>query len=120
MNPLNFVADESLDTQIVDILADSFDVYDISKQNKGASDESVLGIAEEKGAILLTADKDFGELVYRQGKVTAGVILTRLSGLANKSKAEMVKNVINKHIDILRGNFVVISRTGTRIRSLLT
>ena len=37
----------------------------------------------ERGALLVTADKDFGELVFRQGRVHSGVILLRL-GCVNK------------------------------------
>ena len=35
----------------------------------------------------MTADKDFGELVFRQGLVHSGVILLRLAGLPNATKA---------------------------------
>ena len=41
----------------------------------------------------MTADKDFGELVFRQGLVHSGVVLLRLAGLANATKAEIVAEV---------------------------
>lgn len=40
--------------------------------------------------MLLTADKDFGQLVFRQGLVHSGVVLLRLAGLANATKAVSV------------------------------
>lgn len=44
-------------------------------------------------ALLVTADKDFGELVFRQGHVHSGVMLLRLAGLSNHAKAELVEEV---------------------------
>ena len=44
----------------------------------GVSDEAVLELANREEAMLLTADKDFGEIVFRLGKLAAGVILLRL------------------------------------------
>jgi len=42
----------------------------------GISDETVLDMANREEAVLLTVDKDFGELVFRQGRMTGGIILT--------------------------------------------
>jgi len=46
--------------------------------------------ANKEKAILLTADKDFGELVFRQGRISQGIILVRLKGLSPKLKGEIV------------------------------
>jgi predicted nuclease of predicted toxin-antitoxin system len=43
----------------------------------GLSDEKLLRIAVEDGRVILTADKDFGELVFRQLLPVRGVILLR-------------------------------------------
>jgi hypothetical protein len=40
--------------------------------------------------LLATADKDFGELVFRQRRVHAGVVLVRLAGLPTAAKADTV------------------------------
>lgn len=45
---------------------------------RGSPDGEVLKHAEEGGRILVTNDKDFGELVFRRGKPSSGVILLRL------------------------------------------
>src|SRR4051794_17779872 len=54
-----------------------------------AADE-VLQEANNRGALLLTEDKDFGELVHRLGRVHAGVVLIRLAGLSPSVKADAV------------------------------
>ncbi len=57
------------------------------------TDDLVLERANERSALLLTADKDFGQLVF-QGKrlATSGVILFRLAGLSGDRKAEIVSD----------------------------
>ena len=117
---MQFVVDESVDRQIVETLRAEHKVYDISEQNRGVSDDIVLEIALKQKAILITADKDFGDLVFRQRKVTAGVILTRLAGTEFDRKSAIVLEVIQKYKDQMAGKFVVISKNAVRIRSQIT
>jgi predicted nuclease of predicted toxin-antitoxin system len=117
---MQFVDDESVDHQIVEALKVEYEVYDIREQNRGVSDDVVLEIALKQKAILITADKDFGELVFRQRKVTGGVILTRLASAEFDRKSAIVLEVIQKYKDRISGNFVVISKNAVRIRSHIT
>jgi predicted nuclease of predicted toxin-antitoxin system len=65
---LNFLADENLDRQIVERLRqDGYTVWYIPEMEPGISDDEVLDLANQEGALLLTSDKDFGELVFRLG-----------------------------------------------------
>ena len=50
--------------------------------------------ANEANALLLTSDSDFGDLVFRQRKLSVGVILVRLSGLSPESKAGIVASAL--------------------------
>lgn len=80
------------------------------------TDDAVLDIANQQGALLLTADKDFGELVFRLNRLAVGVVLIRLAGLSPVSKAELVVEAINQHLSELTGSFTVISPGQVRIR----
>jgi hypothetical protein len=64
----------------------------------------------------VTADKDFGELIYRQGRVSSGVVLVRLAGLAPARKAGIVASAIRDHADSLLSAFAVITPGALRIR----
>jgi predicted nuclease of predicted toxin-antitoxin system len=76
---MNFLADESVDQPVVEGLrADGHDVLAVAEIAPSIPDESVLTMANQREAILLTADKDFGELVFRQHRISAGVVLMRL------------------------------------------
>jgi hypothetical protein len=65
---------------------------------------------------LLTADKDFGELVFRLNRVAAGVILVRLEGLVPETKATIVVRAIRDHESELMHAFSVIAPGMIRIR----
>ena len=65
---------------------------------------------------MFTADKDFGELAFRQGRIIYGVVLIRLAGLSPQRKAEVVAVAIQEHADELAQNFAVITPGAVRIR----
>ncbi|MDY6822750.1 MAG: DUF5615 family PIN-like protein [Thermodesulfobacteriota bacterium] len=115
---MNFLADENIDRQMVERLRrDGHDVLSIAEMDPGIPDDEVLNMASGKSAILLTADRDFGELVFRQQRITAGVILVRLAGLAPEKKASLLSTAIHQHLDDLPETFVVVSPGRIRIRS---
>ena len=117
---MNFVADENVDQPIVTRLrAAGHTVLAIVEMEPSISDETVLDIANEREMVLLTGDKDFGELVYRDRRYTFGIILIRLAGLTATAKAEIVTSVVEEHADRLAHAFTVISRNSVRIRPRL-
>lgn len=112
-----FLADESVDKPIVDGLRKAgFKADYITEIIPGAHDENVLELANKLNALLITSDKDFGELIFRMQKLSCGVILLRLSGLSESKKTEIVINSINKFLDKLENSFTVITSVGIRIR----
>lgn len=63
---MRFVADESVDRQIVEELRlAGHEVLYIAEVEPGVVDEIVLARSTGWGAVLVTADKDFGEMVFR-------------------------------------------------------
>ncbi len=114
---MNLIADEGIDKPIVDALRNAgFDVTYILETNRGAYDDLILEMANTQKRILLTQDKDFGELVYRLKYAHFGVILIRLQGYSAKFKAEIVVNMIIKHKEELIKAFTVIQQNAIRIR----
>lgn len=77
---MKFLLDESAEYRIAAFLKDQgHDVTAIAHDYPQAlTDSDVLAIAEAEGRVMITNDLDFGELVFRDGKVHAGVILFRL------------------------------------------
>jgi predicted nuclease of predicted toxin-antitoxin system len=114
---MNLLADESVDRPVVERLRqEGYDVVYVAELSPSITDEEVLQQANDRSALLVTADKDFGELVFRQGRVHAGVVLLRLSGLPNPTKAEAVAEVFRDRAADLPGAFSVVSPGVVRIR----
>jgi predicted nuclease of predicted toxin-antitoxin system len=109
-----------VDHPIVERLrADGHDVLAVAEMAPSIPDETVLVRANQRGDLLLTVDKDFGELVFRQHRVTAGVVLIRLAGLSAGAKAGIVSEAIHDHGTELLHAFTVISPGMIRIRPRL-
>jgi predicted nuclease of predicted toxin-antitoxin system len=114
---MNFLADEGVDKPIVDLLRSSgFDVHYILESHPGSLDEVVLRIANEENRILITQDKDFGELVYRLRQVHQGIILIRLGASTATEKARIIAYVLIEYADKLPKAFTVIQANAVRIR----
>ncbi len=114
---MKILADEGVDRPIVERLRrSSHQVWYVAEMKAGISDDVVLDLADQKGATLLTADKDFGELVFRQGRMTRGVILIRLAGISSIRKAEIVASALAAHGGEMEQAFTVITPGAVRIR----
>lgn len=116
---MNLLADESVDRQIVDRLrAEGHDVLYIAEFEPSITDDVVFDRANERAALLLTTDKDFGEIVYKQGRlVSDGVVLIRLSGLNPQTKANILADAIGTRGKEFVNHFCVISPGKVRIVS---
>jgi predicted nuclease of predicted toxin-antitoxin system len=117
---MNFVADESVDQPIVTRLRqEGHSVLAVVEMEPSISDEIVLDLANRQGMLLLTGDKDFGELVFRDRRYAFGIILVRLAGLTAAAKAGIVASAVKEHQDKLPDAFTVITPNGVRIRPRL-
>lgn len=106
---MNLIADEGVDKPIVDALRNSgFDVLYILETNRGAKDDMILELANSRQRVLLTQDKDFGELVYRLKQAHFGVVLIRLEGHSPQLKSEIILDVLTKYRGELIKSFTVI------------
>ena len=116
---MKILADESVDFPIVKALRQlKYDITYIIELNPGIKDIEVLTIANSESRILLTADKDFGELVYRTSQENKGVVLFRLTGFSNDEKIKIVINAFESYGKEFPDCFVVISNNQLRIRKI--
>lgn len=114
---MNLIADEGIDAPIVRRLrADGHTVWYVAELSPSVPDEDVLALAIEHAAVLVTADKDFGALVFQQRRASSGVVLLRLAGLSANGKAAVVSETIAEHEDRLIGSFTIITPRRVRIR----
>lgn len=115
---LRFIVDENIEVEIVEAIRKmGYDVEYVAETDPGATDEVLLQKARHLGAILVTNDKDFGELVFRRKQVTAGVLLLRLPGVDPDRKADLVAKAVADHAGRFQGSFTVLGRRAIRVRT---
>jgi predicted nuclease of predicted toxin-antitoxin system len=80
-----------------------------------ASDETLLALSAEQGRILVTEDKDFGDLVFVFGLPHAGII--RFAELDSSEEASAMEYLINNHAaEMQSGAMIVVTPNRIRIR----
>lgn len=115
---MNLLADENIHLLIIERLrADGHLIMCMADIAPGDPDTGVLAIAEQHNAVILTEDKDFGDLVIRDQMPALGVILVRLDGFPPSERAKMIARVIREHESELPNAFTVIKPRTVRIRS---
>ena len=113
---MNFLADESCAGPVILALrAAGNDVVAIAELTPGATDEQVLDQALREKRILITEDRDFGELVYARGRSSAGVILVRFQSRARHVKAATVVQAVARLGSRLKDAFAVVEPGRVRI-----
>ena len=115
---MKFVADENINVEVIERLRkDGHEVTAIVDLASGAQDTKVLSIAVKLKTVLITYDKDFGELVFLQKKALNGVLLVRLPQIRASLRAVIVSAAIKEHGSLLPGCFSVLCGNGLRIKS---
>ena len=89
----------------------------IAQTAAGSTDNAVLDIAAKEQRLLITEDKDFGDLVLN-GTRTVGVMLLRYRSTARSTLPDAVAQIVAEPGDQLAESFVVVTPAGARIRRL--
>lgn len=88
---MRFITDENLGIQIPKFLKDiGYDVISVIEVALSKPDTDILDLANKENRILLTTDKDFGELVFKEKLIHSGVILLRLKDESVKNKKRVL------------------------------
>jgi len=114
---MRFLADESCDFSVVRALrAAGHDVVAVAEVARTLEDSEVLERAVRDMRVLLTEDKDFGQLIYAGARKSSGVILIRFPPSARPALPAQVLVTIQHHGEQLAGAFVVLEPHRTRVR----
>ncbi len=84
------------------------DVLAISETIPGVEDVTVIQLALDEDRILLTEDKDFGQLTYAYSPKTLSVILIRYPASARSKLGNDICRLVSRYAEKLKGRFVVI------------
>lgn len=114
------VADESVDHNIIEYLRSlSIKIISIQESYPSITDSSVLQIANQHNALLLTEDKDFGEMVFKKQDKHPGILLLRSEGMTLPEKCSGVKTALFSHYQELLHTFSVLKNHKLRIQKKL-
>jgi predicted nuclease of predicted toxin-antitoxin system len=97
---------------------DGHDVLYVKETNPGATDDKVLQLSTDQQRVLVTEDKDFGELVVRLKLPAYGIILLRINPADSAVKLARIRHLLQHHAQRLPGSFFVLSEKRARFRPL--
>jgi predicted nuclease of predicted toxin-antitoxin system len=115
---MKFLFDQSADFRLIAHLRSlGHDVSVVSRDYPpGLADVDVLAIALSEQRILVVADRDFGELIFRHGLAHAGVLFFRLPGAELQTKVEHLDQALQQHAgELTAGEFVVVTPGQIRV-----
>jgi predicted nuclease of predicted toxin-antitoxin system len=112
---MRFLVDECTGPAVAAWLrTQNHEVFSVFEQSRGMNDEDIIQKAASENWILITNDKDFGDKVYRDGRLHRGVILLRLGNESSASKIQVISRLLKGYIDRLPDSFVVVSESQVR------
>jgi len=116
---MRFLIDENIHADVVAWLRSmGHDVLYAAESLSGNSDEELLELARRETRIIVTDDKDFGELIFHRRAVSSGIILLRLSDRSIEARLKRLEAAWTTISTRAEGSFVVISDKKVRLRPL--
>ncbi len=114
---MKLLADESCAGPVIRALrAAGHDLVAIAEVRAGARDEAVIELALSEARVVITEDRDFGELVFARGHSSAGVLFVKFHRKARSIKPASVVEAVAKVGMRLHSSFTVVEATRVRIR----
>lgn len=114
-----WLADECIAAPLVEALRRAgHDVLYVAEAAAGLSDADVIARAAREKRLLLTEDKDFGDLVFRHNHPVPGLVLMRVGSEDAQLQMARLAAAIEQYGDRLFGRYVVVETGRFRARPL--
>jgi len=114
---MKFLVDENVGNSVIHYLTKKG--YNVvvatAKDFKRRDDRFLLDYAFRENRIIITNDKDFGYLVYRQNLPTRGIILFRFIKELPSLKIAALETILSKGANQILNHFIVASEDKIRI-----
>jgi predicted nuclease of predicted toxin-antitoxin system len=117
---MRFLANENIPLPSTRLLRQAgYDIASITEDSPGIPDTTVLALAADEQRIILTFDRDYGELIYRKRlRLPSGLIYLRFQPQTPTEPAEILMNLFQSGNFEFEQRFTVISRDQIRQRNL--
>lgn len=93
-----------------------YDVKSVRDIDSRAKDADILKLATSEGRMVLTMDKNFGELVYKCGMHHSGVLILRLEDAKREEKIEVISRIMSNFSGNMKNKFCVFQNGKLRVR----
>ena len=112
---MRFLVDECTGPAVASWLqGNGYEVFSVFEEARGMNDDDIIQKAAAENWMLVTNDKDFGEKVYRDGRLHRGVILLRLEDERSASKIKVLSLLFQSYMNRLPDSFVVVTERQVR------
>ncbi len=119
LHHIKFLLDESVEFRIAkDLRNNDFDVLTITEDFPSIPDQQVLHIAYQEKRILITNDKGFGKLIFKENQKSHGVILIRMPFVTLQEKIVRLNRVLSSETSSLHRLFITVSNKSIRPKKL--
>jgi predicted nuclease of predicted toxin-antitoxin system len=116
---LRWLIDECVDANLTALLREfGHDVVYMAEVAPRTADTDVMNRADLESRLLLTEDKDFGDLVFRKARPVPGIVLLRIEPSRRVHKARRLLAAIDRFGEALFGRYTVIEDARFRSRPL--
>lgn len=117
---MRFLVDECVGPSVASWLRENnHDAKSAYEDCRGWADERILETARSEGRIVVTMDKDFGDMVFRMKLPHCGIILLRSGFPSIAKKISMMQMALTLPEDQISGRFIVVTETAIRIAGAL-
>lgn len=113
---MRFLIDECTGSKVASWLrGENYEVYSVFEEARGMTDDEVLTKAAVENWILITNDKDFGEMIFRERRAHHGIIFMRLDDERAANKIKVLRQLLENYAEKLPEQFVTVTETKVRI-----
>jgi predicted nuclease of predicted toxin-antitoxin system len=115
---MRFLVDECTGSKVAEWLrSENHEVFSVYDEARGMTDDDILTKAFAENWILITNDKDFGEMIFRERRTHHGVVFMRLDDERAANKIQVLRRLLENYAGKLPEQFVVVTETKVRFAS---
>lgn len=113
---MRFLVDECTGSKVAAYLRDAgYEIFSVFNESRGMTDDEILSKAFVENWILITNDKDFGEMIFREHRTHHGVVFMRLDDERAANKIKVLEQLLENYAEKLPEQFVTVTETKVRI-----
>ena len=100
---LKFLVDVGVGKKVEEyLLGKGYDIKAVRSLDQRMLDQEIIRLAALEKRIVITMDKDFGELVYHSGMDHCGILLLRLEDATGSVKQQVIAKILAKYADNMK------------------